>query len=99
MLREGLAYDDEALYFGTQSGSVWTSPRGGDEWTEAARDLPPILSVEAASVAVVLLPAVLAAEAGGQKRFEVAAAHRRGGSAATARRESPASTRPESYAA
>ena len=49
VLREGLAYDDEAIYFGTQSGSLWTAPRGGDRWTEAARDLPPILSVEAAA--------------------------------------------------
>jgi photosystem II stability/assembly factor-like uncharacterized protein len=48
VLREGLAYDDGAIYFGTQSGSVWTAPRGGGRWTEAARDLPPILSVEAA---------------------------------------------------
>ena len=48
VLREGLAYDDEALYFGTQNGSVWTAPRGGGQWTEAVRDLPPILSVEAA---------------------------------------------------
>jgi photosystem II stability/assembly factor-like uncharacterized protein len=47
VLREGFAYDDQGLYFGTQNGSVWTSPRGGGEWTEAARDLPPILSVEA----------------------------------------------------
>ena len=40
------------------------------------RDLPPILSVEAAQsdVAVVLLPGTLAAEAGGQKRFELEAA-------------------------
>jgi photosystem II stability/assembly factor-like uncharacterized protein len=50
VLREGLAYDDQGLYFGTQSGSIWTAPRGGDEWTEAVRDLPPILSVEAATV-------------------------------------------------
>ncbi|HEX9380464.1 MAG TPA: hypothetical protein VF891_03115 [Gaiellaceae bacterium] len=49
VLREGLAYDGSGLYFGTQSGSVWTSERGGGRWTEAARDLPPILSVEAAS--------------------------------------------------
>jgi hypothetical protein len=47
VLREGFAYDDGGLYFGTQSGSVWVSPRGGGEWIEAARDLPPILSVEA----------------------------------------------------
>ena len=51
MLREGFAYDDEGgLYFGTQNGSVWVSGRGGGQWTEAARDLPPILSVEAANV-------------------------------------------------
>ena len=37
------------MYFGTQSGSVWTAPPGGDEWIEAVRDLPPILSVEAAT--------------------------------------------------
>jgi photosystem II stability/assembly factor-like uncharacterized protein len=48
VLREGLAYDDGGIYFGTQSGSVWVAPRGGEHWTEAARDLPPILSVEAA---------------------------------------------------
>ena len=48
VLREGLAYDDEALYFGTQNGSVWTAPRGGGQWSEAVRDLAPILSVEAA---------------------------------------------------
>ena len=50
VLREGFAYDDGGLYFGTQSGSVWTAPPGGDEWIEAVRDLPPILSVEAAHV-------------------------------------------------
>ena len=49
VLREGLAFDDEAVYFGTQSGSVWAAPRGGGRWTEVARDLPPILSVEAAA--------------------------------------------------
>jgi photosystem II stability/assembly factor-like uncharacterized protein len=49
ILREGLAYDDGGLYFGTQSGTVWAAPQGGGRWTEAARDLPPILSVEAAS--------------------------------------------------
>ena len=35
------------LYFGTQGGSVWASPNEGDEWIEAAANLPPILSVEA----------------------------------------------------
>jgi photosystem II stability/assembly factor-like uncharacterized protein len=50
VLREGCAFDDGNVYFGTQSGSVWTSRQGGGSWTEAVRDLPPILSVEAASV-------------------------------------------------
>src|SRR5436190_831695 len=44
VLREGFAYDDAGLYFGTQSGSVWSAPRGGSEWIEAAGNLPPILS-------------------------------------------------------
>jgi hypothetical protein len=48
VLREGCAFDDDAVYFGTQSGSVWVTPQGASEWVEAARDLPPILSVEAA---------------------------------------------------
>ena len=26
VLREGFAFDGDGLYFGTQSGSVWTSP-------------------------------------------------------------------------
>jgi photosystem II stability/assembly factor-like uncharacterized protein len=46
VLREGFAADANSLYFGTQSGSVWAAPRSGG-WTEAVRDLPPILSVEA----------------------------------------------------
>jgi photosystem II stability/assembly factor-like uncharacterized protein len=48
VLREGFAFDDGGVYFGTQGGSVWTAPQGGGDWVEAARDLPPILSVEAA---------------------------------------------------
>jgi photosystem II stability/assembly factor-like uncharacterized protein len=50
VLREGFAFDEGGLYFGTQGGSVWTSRHGADGWSEAARDLPPILSVEAARV-------------------------------------------------
>src|SRR5881397_582646 len=50
VLREGFAYDEGGLYFGTQSGSVWSAPRGGGEWIETVRDLPPVLSVEAAHV-------------------------------------------------
>ncbi len=49
-LREASAFDSldpAGVYFGTQSGSVWASS-AGDEWIEAARDLPPVLSVEVA---------------------------------------------------
>ncbi len=49
VLREAAAWDglDPAgVYFGTQSGSVWTSPSEGDDWVEAASGLPPVLSVE-----------------------------------------------------
>jgi photosystem II stability/assembly factor-like uncharacterized protein len=48
--REGMSFDrlDPAgVYLGTQSGSVFVSPDGGDSWVEAARYLPTILSVEA----------------------------------------------------
>jgi photosystem II stability/assembly factor-like uncharacterized protein len=48
VLREGFASDDAGVYFGTQSGTVWAATRDGG-WHEVARDLPPILSVEAAS--------------------------------------------------
>jgi photosystem II stability/assembly factor-like uncharacterized protein len=49
VMREGLAsdtVDPAGIYFGTQSGSVFVSASEGDEWTEVARQLPPILSVE-----------------------------------------------------
>jgi photosystem II stability/assembly factor-like uncharacterized protein len=45
VLREASAYDDRALYFGTQSGSFFALT-DGDRWVEAVRHLPPILSVE-----------------------------------------------------
>ena len=51
VLREASAWDGlepNGLYFGTQSGSLLASTDGGDTWTEAARWLPPILSVETA---------------------------------------------------
>ena len=50
VLREASSYDaldPVGLYFGTQTGSVWVSQNEGDEWIEAAAELPPILSVEA----------------------------------------------------
>ena len=76
VLREGFAYDDGGLYFGTQSGSVWTAPpaatsgsrRCGTCRRSSRSKLP------TSEVAVVLLPGTLAAEAGGQKRFELQAA-------------------------
>lgn len=51
VLREGMSQDEEAVYAGTQSGHLYAlrhADRGGGEVVEAARHLPPILSVEAA---------------------------------------------------
>ena len=51
VLREGMAsdrLDPVGIYFGTKSGSVFVSPNEGDEWLEAARHLPAVLSVEVA---------------------------------------------------
>lgn len=45
VLREASAHDAESVYFGTQSGSFFALT-DGDRWVEAARHLPPILSVE-----------------------------------------------------
>jgi hypothetical protein len=47
VLREGLAFDERGVYLGTQSGSVFALADGG--WVEAARQLPPVLSVEVGS--------------------------------------------------
>jgi photosystem II stability/assembly factor-like uncharacterized protein len=49
VLREGMAsdgLDPAGIYVGTQSGSIFVSPDEGASWLEAARDLPPVLSVE-----------------------------------------------------
>ena len=45
VLREASASDADSLYFGTQSGSFFALA-DGDKWVEAARHLPPVLSVE-----------------------------------------------------
>ena len=45
VLREASAYDERSVYFGTQSGSFFVLD-DRDVWVEAARHLPPILSVE-----------------------------------------------------
>lgn len=47
VLREAASFDADGVYFGTQSGSVFARPHGEGRWTEAARQLPPVLSVEA----------------------------------------------------
>jgi len=45
VMREGMAFDDTRVYLGMQSGSVFARGEDG-AWSEVARDLPPILSVE-----------------------------------------------------
>lgn len=52
VLREGMASDSldpVGIYVGTQSGSVFVSPTEGADWVEAARNLPPVLSIEVAA--------------------------------------------------
>ena len=66
------ALDPVGVYLGTQSGAVYVSPSKGDDWVEAARNLPPVLSVEVAQWPS--LPSLLATQAGGRSRFEVDAA-------------------------
>ena len=49
VLRQAMAVDrttPTGVYFGTNSGSVFASPDGGDQWHEIARHLPTVLSVE-----------------------------------------------------
>ena len=51
VMREGFSFDrldPFGVYLGTQSGSVFASADGGESWSEAASQLPTILSVEAA---------------------------------------------------
>ncbi len=50
VLRQAMAgdmRDPAGIYFGTNSGSVFASLDEGDSWSEVARHLPTILSVEA----------------------------------------------------
>ena len=50
VLRQSMATDPEAgLYFGTNTGSVFASFDEGESWSEIARHLPTILSVETLS--------------------------------------------------
>jgi photosystem II stability/assembly factor-like uncharacterized protein len=45
------ALDKCGIYFGTTGGQVYASADAGDTWTAIARDLPPVLSVEAQTLA------------------------------------------------
>jgi photosystem II stability/assembly factor-like uncharacterized protein len=49
VLRDAMCFDDGGVYFGTQSGSVFSTGRGGD-WREVASQLPPVCSVSAAEL-------------------------------------------------
>ncbi len=47
VLRQAMATDaDAGVYFGTNTGSVFASRDEGESWSEIARHLPTILSVE-----------------------------------------------------
>jgi photosystem II stability/assembly factor-like uncharacterized protein len=48
--REGMAFDRDAVYLGTQSGAVYVHRRDEGDWVQVATDLPEILSVEVAAV-------------------------------------------------
>jgi photosystem II stability/assembly factor-like uncharacterized protein len=48
VLRECMSWDERGPVLGTQSGSIWALEDG--RWAELARDLPPVLSVELATV-------------------------------------------------
>ena len=53
VLREGMAidaHDSPGLYFGTSTGQLFASADEGETWTEVASYLPPIRSVEVATV-------------------------------------------------
>jgi photosystem II stability/assembly factor-like uncharacterized protein len=49
VLRDAMTVDSLdtcGVYFGTTGGQIYASSDGGDTWTAAARDLPPVLSLE-----------------------------------------------------
>ena len=54
VLRDAMSVDSLdpcGVYFGTTGGQVYASADGGDNWTAIVRDLPPVLSVEAQTLA------------------------------------------------
>ena len=54
VLRDAMAVDSLdacGVYFGTTGGQVYVSADSGDSWKAIVRDLPPVLSVEAQTLA------------------------------------------------
>ncbi len=54
VLRDAMSVDrldPGGIYFGTTGGQVYGSADGGDSWTAIVHDLPPVLSVEAQTLA------------------------------------------------
>jgi photosystem II stability/assembly factor-like uncharacterized protein len=54
VLRDAMSIDSLdscGVYFGTTGGQVYASADGGDSWSAVVRDLPPVLSVEAQTLA------------------------------------------------
>jgi photosystem II stability/assembly factor-like uncharacterized protein len=54
VLRDAMSVDSLdtcGIYFGTTGGQVYASADGGDSWTAVAQNLPPVLSVEAQTLA------------------------------------------------
>jgi hypothetical protein len=54
VLRDGMSVDSLdpcGVYFGTTGGQVYASSNAGDNWTAIVRNLPPVMSVEAQTLA------------------------------------------------
>jgi hypothetical protein len=54
VLREAMAVDSLdpcGVYFGTTGGQVYASSNSGDNWMAIVRNLPPVISVEAQTLA------------------------------------------------
>jgi photosystem II stability/assembly factor-like uncharacterized protein len=54
VLRDAMSVDSLdtcGVYFGTTGGQVYASADAGDSWTAVAQNLPPVLSVEAQTIA------------------------------------------------
>jgi len=47
VLRQAMSTTENGVYFGTNTGSVFSSDANGENWTEIAHHIPTILSVEA----------------------------------------------------